>query len=347
MTGAKLKGVHGLQGPRLNSTPACSAAHRRYLTATSKGFSQEWSKAWINDLTLFGPAAVVPFTQPGSLNFMCATWMMRDDVRKALHVDTAPQKSWPGPSDGWAYKKQWAACNANAPGGTWSMVDFYRMIAPKLSTTIVFNGDTDPCVSYEGTRTAIERVGFQQIVGGWYRPWFFDHPAASLTTLQQKPLLFGPDLSLSDAGPQFGGHVVNYEHNLSFVTVHGSGHMVPQFRPQAAERMLQMLLSGGSFAPLATDNTSLEKMSDDDFDQYLDKWIDQDEQVAPAPAPRPRRARSFPLGLVVGISAGVVACLILSGAIGIYSRRRGGDRERARALAHTAADTDGGSLQQA
>ena len=39
------------------------------------------------------------------------------------------------------------------------MIDFYRRIAPKLKTTIVFNGDVDPCVSYEGTRNAIEKVG--------------------------------------------------------------------------------------------------------------------------------------------------------------------------------------------
>ena len=44
------------------------------------------------------------------------------------------------------------------PAGTPSMVDFYRYIAPKLKRTVVFNGDTDPCVSYEGTRTALESI---------------------------------------------------------------------------------------------------------------------------------------------------------------------------------------------
>ena len=36
----------------------------------------------------------------------------------------------------------------------------------------------------------------------------------------------------SQAGPQFGGQIVDYEHGLSFTTVHGSGHMVPTFRPR-------------------------------------------------------------------------------------------------------------------
>eukprot|EP00746_Dinoflagellata_sp_MGD_P024954 gnl/MRDRNA2_/MRDRNA2_15863_c0_seq1.p1 gnl/MRDRNA2_/MRDRNA2_15863_c0~~gnl/MRDRNA2_/MRDRNA2_15863_c0_seq1.p1 ORF type:complete len:256 (+),score=59.68 gnl/MRDRNA2_/MRDRNA2_15863_c0_seq1:26-769(+) len=211
---------------------------------------------------------------------MTAQWMMSPDVRKALHVDSAPQTAWPGPPDGWSYTSDYAACNANADPGAPSMVDFYREIAPKLRTTIVFNGDTDPCVSYQGTRTAIQRVGFPEVDGGQYRPWFFNQSAAALKTLEEKPDLFGPDLSLNDAGSQFAGHVVNYQHNLSFVTVHGSGHMVPQFRPQAAERLLHKLLTGGEFTPKLPSNAMLADMSDADFDKMLDEWtIDAKSRV--------------------------------------------------------------------
>jgi hypothetical protein len=35
---------------------------------------------------------------------------------------------------------------------------------------------------------------------------------------------------IASVGAQYGGEVVNYEEGLSFVTFHGSGHMVPQFR---------------------------------------------------------------------------------------------------------------------
>ena len=75
-----------------------------------------------------------------------------------------------------------------------------------------------------------------------------------------------------EAGPQFGGHVVNYQHNLSFVSVHGSGHMVPQFRPRAAFKLVSHLISGESFAvPWASDD-ALEKMKDSDFDDYLNTY---------------------------------------------------------------------------
>ena len=39
--------------------PACVAAHRRFLIASSDAFSQDWKLAWLNDLSLYGPSAAV------------------------------------------------------------------------------------------------------------------------------------------------------------------------------------------------------------------------------------------------------------------------------------------------
>lgn len=126
--------------------------------------------------------------------------------------------------------------------------------AKKLIVEAKFNGDTDPCVSYEGTRQAIKEVGFNETVGGAYRPWFFNATATTEAILAEKPLLYGPDLSLVEAGAQFAGHVVTYEHNLHFVTVHGSGHMVPQFRPRVAFKLMSNLINNEEFAkPLLDD----------------------------------------------------------------------------------------------
>lgn len=249
----------------------CLIAHRRYLATTSQGISQSWDPSYINELDLFSDAAALDWKLPGTLNYDTAQWLMRADVRKALHVDGAPTSAWPGPPEGWSYSSSYSACN-RAPPGTPSMIEFYRDIAPKLARTIVFNGDTDPCVSYEGTRAAIERVGFPVLRGGHYRPWFYNKEAATLATLTEKPRLFGPDLEVRDAGPQFGGHVVDYQHNLSFVTVHGSGHMVPQFRPQAAERLLGRLLTGEPFSPPLPADEALGAMSDGAFSDAVDAW---------------------------------------------------------------------------
>mmetsp|Transcript_43626 Transcript_43626/g.69227 ORF Transcript_43626/g.69227 Transcript_43626/m.69227 type:complete len:537 (+) Transcript_43626:43-1653(+) len=263
---SSLQGTAALDG-------ACKMAQRKFMATTSRGLSQSWKKAYINELDVFSDSSSLDWTVPKSLDFYTAQWMNRADVKKALHVEDAPVKSWPGPTDGWQYSSNYNACN-KAPGQP-SMIDFYRKIAPKMTTTIVFNGDTDPCVSYEGTRTAIERVGFEILPGGHYRPWFYNKSAAAMETLMEKPNLFGPNLELRPAGAQFGGHVVNYAHGLSFATVHGSGHMVPQFRPQSAERLLNRLLSGGLFAPLLPSDAELAQMDDDSFDKFVDSWTDK------------------------------------------------------------------------
>ena len=155
------------------------------------------------------------------------------------------------------------------------MIDFYRKISPFLKVTWVYNGDTDPCVSYEGTRIAIKRVGFPEIDGGSYRPWFYNHTATTVKVLQEKPAMFGPDLLLQPTGAQFGGEVVNYEHNLAFLTIHGSGHMVPQFRPQAALHMLTKLITYQDLSPLLPTNKTLSTMEDGFFVQAMDKWTER------------------------------------------------------------------------
>jgi len=275
--------------PPLDATTAakCQTAFRRYLATTSKGMSQEWPHAYINNLDLFTDASALDWSLPGTENYYQAQWMNSPEVKKALHLESSPAAQWPGPSEGWKYTSSYAACNADAPEGTESMIDFYRRIAPKLDTTIVFNGDVDPCVSYEGTRVAIQKIGFAVLAGGAYRPWFFDKKGASIETFMEKPSLFGPDLELRDAGAQFGGHVVDYENSLSFATVHGSGHMVPQFRPQAAEMLLHRLLSGSSFSPLLPTDEELGSMTQAQFDAAVDDWTQAAKDYATAVSPPP------------------------------------------------------------
>ena len=41
-----------------------------------------------------------------------------------------------------------------------------------------------------------------------------------------------------------GGFVTDYEGGIHFATVHGAGHMSPQWRPEAAYNMLKRFLDG-------------------------------------------------------------------------------------------------------
>ena len=122
-------------------------------------------------------------------------------------------------------------------------------------------------------------MGFNEIQP--YRPWFFKSAAVADEFLQEKDLLFGPGLSLRDAGAQFGGEVIDYEHDLSFITVHGAGHMVPTFRPRAALRMMQHVVSNDTFSPPVSDDKIISSYSDEDFLAYLDGWVEGAKHLVP------------------------------------------------------------------
>ena len=112
-----------------------------------------------------------------------------------------------------------------------------------------------------------------------YRPWFFNFTAAAPATLAKKDLLFGPTLSLQAGGSQYGGEIIDYEHGLSFATVHGSGHMVPTFRPRAALKLLRHVVEATPFAPDVPTDAALAAMSDEAFSKFLDVWVDKAESA--------------------------------------------------------------------
>ena len=258
--------------PRVGDADECTVALRKFLLSSSKAVSQSWDRAYLNELSFYSPAAPFRWDVAGSLNGRTAAWLNRADVQAALHVEAAPVGAWPGPPEGWTYHSSYAACNDGPRLSNRSMVDFYRELAPALrGKIVVFNGDTDPCVSYEGTRTALERVGFATVQPT--RPWFFNATATTPDFLARKDLLFGPSLSLVGAGAQFGGNIVDYEHNLSFATVHGAGHMVPTFRPRAGLALLKHVVQGTPFSPSVPSDAELAAMSDAAFNSYLDKWV--------------------------------------------------------------------------
>jgi serine carboxypeptidase-like clade 1 len=254
-------------GPNMIQSDECQVAFRKFLMSASKGLSQSWEDLYIDDYSLFAPVSNLEDEQ-------MAAYMMRPDVKAALHVTESPTKTWPYASQGFDYTSEYDACNDNVVIDK-SMIDIYQEIAPKLHTTLIYNGDTDPCVTYEGTRLAVKQIGFDELDGGGYRPWFYNHTGTTAELLAEKAALFGPDLLCQDMGAQFGGEIVNYDHNLSFLTFHGSGHMVPQFRPQAALHMLAKLVKRQSLSPLMPSNQTLASLSNSDFKDVMDAWTEK------------------------------------------------------------------------
>lgn len=249
--------------------PECTLAFRKFIMSTSSGLSQSWKDLYIDDYSLFAPVSNLEDEQ-------MAAYMSRKDVREALHVDHAPTTSWPEVDVGFDYFKEYDACNwqDEIPLKGISMIDIYQEVVPKLDRTWIYNGDTDPCVSYEGTRLAVKQIQIDELDGGSYRPWFYNQTAASIEVLAEKSALFGPNLVAQNMGAQFGGEVTDYHSGLKFVTFHGSGHMVPQFRPQAALHFLEKFISGGELSPLLPKNATLTEMDDHIFSKAEKTWTE-------------------------------------------------------------------------
>ena len=293
----------------------CQLAYRKFMLTTSMGISGGFFKhSYINQY------ASLEASDP-DYDEALTTYMNRQDVQLAMNMVVKKKKKNDNDSDEddddddeevvpvmkgmstiwprdwtakWWYEHQYDACNPNLwhtpkedrpfPGNT-SMIDIYREVIPKLAGRTLFsNGDNDPSVSYEGSRLAIEKIGFDIV--SEYRPWFLNLTKTSPEFLQQKPMLFGPKLSFRNAGVQYGGSIVTYKSNLSFMTVHGAGHMTPEYRPRAALHILKQLVKPMASAseekkkkkpkldisPALGSDSDLVQMNEADFIAYVSEW---------------------------------------------------------------------------
>lgn len=111
----------------------CHVAHRKFLFSSSAGLSQGWNDLFIDDYSLFAPVSNQEDIDMGA-------YMMRDDVRKALHVEECPSTTWPyNEKVGFDYTKEYDACNEHVKDQR-SMIDFYKDIVPRLKIAWVYNG---------------------------------------------------------------------------------------------------------------------------------------------------------------------------------------------------------------
>ena len=141
-------------------------------------------------------------------------WANEPAVKAALHVAPAID---------------FALCSNN---GTFSyngdMDDERKVIYPTLVLqagyrVVIYNGEADLCVPFTDNEYWTSSMGYAE-VDGW-GPW-----------------------SVNGAHGSFvGGYRVNYEHNFSFVTVRGGGHMVPSTRAEAALELFQRGVLGKGF----------------------------------------------------------------------------------------------------
>jgi len=142
-------------------------------------------------------------------------WIKRADVRSALNVP--PNSYFFNGDDGEGF---------NYDATERNLLPFYKeCIVNSTLRVLVYNGDTDAAINSLVSQDIF--VNFLRTNGipkleSW-RAWTID----------------GKD--------RMGGYVIEYDGDFSFLTIRGSGHMVPEFKPQASLVFLSSWLRGQDF----------------------------------------------------------------------------------------------------
>ncbi|EEF47388.1 serine carboxypeptidase, putative [Ricinus communis] len=134
-------------------------------------------------------------------------WLNDERVRKAIH---AKPKSIAGP---------WELCTDRlnySSYGAGSMLPYHKNLTLQGYRALIYSGDHDMCVPFTGTQAWVRSLGYK-IVDQW-RPWISNY--------------------------QVAGYLQGYANNLTFLTVKGAGHTVPEYKPRESLDFYSRWLEG-------------------------------------------------------------------------------------------------------
>ncbi|KAL6218501.1 hypothetical protein ACLB2K_011711 [Fragaria x ananassa] len=137
---------------------------------------------------------------------VATAWLNNAAVRKAIHAEDA------------SMIPNWELCTDNIRfyHDAGSMIPYHKNLTSKGYRALIYSGDHDLCVPFTGSEAWTRSLGYK-IVDEW-RPWTSEG--------------------------QIAGYTQGYEKNLTFSTVKGSGHTVPEYKPQEALDLYSRFLAG-------------------------------------------------------------------------------------------------------
>ena len=150
-------------------------------------------------------------------------WVNASSVRDALHVPRAANFFNGDNGVGMNY----SSTEAN-------VLPIYRRAAAAGLRSLVYNGDADPGINSFVAQDWTARLGYATTQT--WRPWTLD------------------------GCKRMGGYVTRYEQHFDFLTIRGSGHMVPQFKPAAALEFLRAWLDDADYLPYDASCTAPPKL---------------------------------------------------------------------------------------
>lgn len=133
-----------------------------------------------------------------------ATYLNREDVRAALHVEDCPLE-WKSSSEVLNYTRQY-----------WDMGPVVKKIVDSgRLRSLIYNGDIDTVCNFLGDQWFVRNLGYKNTTE--YKQWILDSRLA--------------------------GFYQSFDGNITYATVQGSGHMVPHDKPAQALYMISQFIA--------------------------------------------------------------------------------------------------------
>ncbi|KAG5603188.1 hypothetical protein H5410_034558 [Solanum commersonii] len=111
----------------------------------------------------------------------------------------------------------WELCkHLNFTHDAGSMIPYHKNLTTQGYRALIYSGDHDMCVPYTGSEKWTSSLGYA-IVDEW-RPWYTKE--------------------------KIQGYTQGYANNLTFLTIKGSGHTVPEYKPQESLYFYDSWLQG-------------------------------------------------------------------------------------------------------
>ncbi|XP_028101415.1 serine carboxypeptidase 1-like [Camellia sinensis] len=135
---------------------------------------------------------------------VATAWLNNDAVRKAIHVNQG--------------SGSWSLCTNDLlyNGDAGSIIPYHKNLTAQGYRALIYSGDHDMCVPYTGSQAWIRSLGYK-ITDEW-RPWM--------------------------TNDQVAGYTQGYDNGLTFLTIKGAGHTVPEYKPREALHFYSNWLEG-------------------------------------------------------------------------------------------------------
>lgn len=137
---------------------------------------------------------------------VATAWLNDPAIRKAIH---AKEESEIG---------RWVLCTGKLSfhHDAGSMISFHRNLTLSGYRALIYSGDHDMCVPFTGSEAWTHSLGYK-VIDEW-RAWI--------------------------SNDQVAGYTEGYANNLTFLTIKGAGHTVPEYKPREALDFYSRFLAG-------------------------------------------------------------------------------------------------------